>query len=226
MECGLRCTINTRIRQRRVCKSGGARENRRSARPRSSTGTLYLVAETYEEGASCIGSMPSMLPAGKKSYWNNTIHFTGASLPVYPDSLQSGSLVVPQFIPSPQSLGGGGHAILTANGSSNAVLWFVNGGNLLVLEALTLQTIYASNAAANGRDTLPPLAHFATPSRLTASFSWADKSVSWYTVGSARKVRPLQFHERPSQAGNSTSCLPSSNTLSNSLASSTESFSS
>jgi hypothetical protein len=71
--------------------------------------------------------------------------------------------VVPQFMQSPQSLGGGGHAILTVNGSSNGVLWFVNGENLLAREALTLQTIHASNAAANGRDTLPPLAHFATP---------------------------------------------------------------
>jgi hypothetical protein len=71
--------------------------------------------------------------------------------------------VVPVSVQSPQSLGGGGHAILTANGSSNGILWFVNGGNLLALDALTLQTIYTSSQAANGRDTVPPLAHFATP---------------------------------------------------------------
>jgi outer membrane protein assembly factor BamB len=61
-------------------------------------------------------------------------------------------------------MGGGGHAILTANGSSNGILWLTSGGqNLYALNAVTLQTIYASTQAANGRDTIPPLAHFATP---------------------------------------------------------------
>ena len=100
--------------------------------------------------------------SGAPVYWNNTIYFTGASLPVYAYSLQNGTLVVPPF-QSPQSLGGGGHAILTANGSSNGILWFINGGNLLALDAVTLKTIYVSTQAANGRDTVPPLAHFATP---------------------------------------------------------------
>jgi hypothetical protein len=108
------------------------------------------------------------IPQGAKSsgapvYWNNTIYFTGIALPVYAFSLHNGSLVVPESVQSPQSLGGGGHAILTANGSSNGVLWFINGGRLVVLDAVTLQTIYTSEDAANGRDTLPPLAHFATP---------------------------------------------------------------
>src|SRR5438094_5127337 len=31
------------------------------------------------------------------------------------------------------------------------------------MDAITLQTLYTSNQAANRRDTLPPLAHFATP---------------------------------------------------------------
>src|SRR5438132_218779 len=31
------------------------------------------------------------------------------------------------------------------------------------MDAITLQTLYTSTQAANGRDTLPPLAHFATP---------------------------------------------------------------
>ena len=33
----------------------------------------------------------------------------------------------------------------------------------MALDAVTLSTLYNSNQAANGRDTLPPLAHFATP---------------------------------------------------------------
>jgi hypothetical protein len=101
--------------------------------------------------------------SGAPVYWNNTVYFTGTSAPVYAYSLQNGSLVVPP-VPSPQTRGGGGHAILTANGSSAGILWFTSGGqNLYALNAVTLQTIYDSTQAANGRDTVPPLAHFATP---------------------------------------------------------------
>jgi hypothetical protein len=61
-------------------------------------------------------------------------------------------------------VGGGGHAILTANRNSNGILWFINGGRVLwALNAITLKVLYTSNQAANGRDTVPPLAHFATP---------------------------------------------------------------
>jgi hypothetical protein len=136
-------------------------------------GTIYLLnrdnmgqlCSTCTTGDTQI---PQEIPQAAKAsgapvYWNNTIYFTGVALPVYAYGLQNGNLVVPVSVQSPQSLGGGGHAILTANGSSNGVLWFVNGGNLLALDALTLQTIYTSSQAANGRDTVPPLAHFATP---------------------------------------------------------------
>jgi outer membrane protein assembly factor BamB len=96
-------------------------------------------------------------------YWNNTVYFTGASMPIAGYTLQNGTLVVPP-VQSPQAMGGSGHAILTANGSSNAILWFTSSGtNLYALNATTLQPIYDSTQAANGRDTVPPLAHFATP---------------------------------------------------------------
>ena len=102
--------------------------------------------------------------SGAPVYWNNTVYFTGQNVPVYAYSLQNGQLVVPPA-KSPQNMGGSGHAILTANGSSDGILWFTSGGgaNLYALNAFTLQTIYASTQAANGRDTVPPLAHFATP---------------------------------------------------------------
>jgi hypothetical protein len=96
-------------------------------------------------------------------YWNNTVYFTGESLPISGYTLQNGTLVGPS-VQSPQAMGGGGHAILTANGSSNGVLWFSSSGtNLYALNATTLQPIWDSTQAANGRDTVPPLAHFATP---------------------------------------------------------------
>ena len=64
---------------------------------------------------------------GTPVYWNNTLYFTGEASPVQAYTISSGGLVVPPFL-SPSQLGGGGHAILTANGNSNGILWFINGG--------------------------------------------------------------------------------------------------
>jgi hypothetical protein len=104
--------------------------------------------------------------AGKNSgspvYWNNRVYFTGQGSPVQAYTISNGTLVVPPFL-EPMQINGGGHAILTANGSSNGILWFINGKSLWALDAITLNTLYTSDQASNGRDTVPPLAHFATP---------------------------------------------------------------
>src|ERR1035438_3871502 len=52
--------------------------------------------------------------------------------------------------------------MITANGNSNGILWFVTGNSLWAMDAGTLNLLYTSNQA-NGRDTVPPLAHFANP---------------------------------------------------------------
>jgi hypothetical protein len=98
---------------------------------------------------------------GTPVYWNNTVYFTGTGVPVMAYTLSNGSLIVP---PSVQSIkmNGGWHALITANGNKNGLLWFA-GGSLQALDAGTLRVLYMSTQAANGRDTLPPLAHFATP---------------------------------------------------------------
>ena len=100
--------------------------------------------------------------SGTPAYWNNTVYFTGDSNPVQAYTLSNGALVIP---PSVQSikLGGGGHAIITANGNSDGVIWFISGKTLWAMNAITLKTLYTSDQNASGRDTLPPLAHFATP---------------------------------------------------------------
>jgi hypothetical protein len=101
--------------------------------------------------------------SGTPVYWNNTVYFTGESSPVQAYSISNGTLLVPPFL-QPIQIGGGGHAIITANGNSNGILWFISGGGpLWALDAITLRTLYISYQAANGRDTVPPLAHFATP---------------------------------------------------------------
>src|SRR6266536_1273844 len=101
--------------------------------------------------------------SGTPVYWNNTVYFTGGSLPVYAYTLSNGTLEVPPAVQSIQ-VGGEGHAIITANGNSSGILWFINGGrSLWAMDASTLKTLYTSDQAATGRDTVPPLAHFATP---------------------------------------------------------------
>jgi hypothetical protein len=59
-------------------------------------------------------------------------------------------------------LNGSGHGLITANGNTNGILWFMS-GSLWALNAETMQGIYTSDQAPNGRDHVPPLAHFASP---------------------------------------------------------------
>jgi len=101
--------------------------------------------------------------SGIPVYWNNTVYLTPESQPISAYNLSNGALVVPPAVQSVGSTDGGGHAMITANGNSNGILWFVTGNSLWAMDAVTLKLLYTSNQAANGRDTVPPLAHFANP---------------------------------------------------------------
>ena len=136
-------------------------------------GTMYLLNRDNmgQFCSSCTAGDTQIvqeipLGAGKQSgtpvYWNNTVYFTGQASPVYAYALSNGALVVPPSVQSVQ-LDGGGHAIITANGNSNGIIWFMNGSSMWAMDASTLKTLYTTMQAANGRDTLPPVAHFATP---------------------------------------------------------------
>jgi hypothetical protein len=55
----------------------------------------------------------------------------------------------------------GGHSpIITSAGTANGILWQINGANLSAYNATTLVQLYAISQT-NGRDTLPPIPHFA-----------------------------------------------------------------
>ena len=58
---------------------------------------------------------------------------------------------------------GGGHSFITANGTTNGILWLMNGKTLFALDAIMLKTLYNSTMAPNQRDVLPPLPHFPEP---------------------------------------------------------------
>jgi hypothetical protein len=96
-------------------------------------------------------------------YWNNTIYFAGTSTPVTAYTISNGTLVLP---PAAQSatMVETSHPMITANGNTNGILWVIeSGGWLMAMDAITLNTLYSSTQAPGGRDTLPPLAHFAIP---------------------------------------------------------------
>jgi len=60
------------------------------------------------------------------------------------------------------SYAGGRHSpSVSANGTSNGVLWVIT-GQLLAFDAVSLKLLYTTNQAPNGRDTLPPVGHFVT----------------------------------------------------------------
>jgi hypothetical protein len=137
--------------------------------------------------------------SGTPVYWNNTVFFTGQSSPVSAYTVSNGTLIVP---PSTQSIqvGGGGHAIITANRDSSGILWFINGGGpLWAMDANTLQTLYTSDQAANGRDTMPPLAHFATPIAADGKiFVGTQNSLVVYGLLPASSVMMPTDHPSPS----------------------------
>ena len=96
-------------------------------------------------------------------YWNNILYFNAASNPVTAYTLNNGALVIPASAKS-AALTSPSHAVITSSGNSNGILWIINGGKtLFAMDAITLSTLYNSDQAANGRDALPSLAHFATP---------------------------------------------------------------
>lgn len=136
-------------------------------------GTIYLVNRNQMGTIcqTCTGNDAQILQeipqgagleGGNPSYWNNTVYFTGIHIPVQAYTLQNGMLVVPSA-KTTQQMAGGGHSFITSNGTSNGLLWIMNGVNLYALDAVTLKTRYNTTQAPNHRDATGPLAHFPEP---------------------------------------------------------------
>ena len=100
--------------------------------------------------------------SGTPVYWDNMVYFTGTGVPALAYTLSNGKLQVPAAAQSIQ-LNGSGHGLITANVNANGILWFISGSTLWALDAHTMKGIYTSDQAANSRDKVPPLAHFASP---------------------------------------------------------------
>lgn len=112
------------------------------------------IVQEISQGAGAGGGNPT--------FWNARVYFTGTASPVQAYTIENGMLVAPPA-KSAQSMAGGGHSFVTANGSTNGILWLMNGKTLYALDAITLKTLYMSTSAPNQRDVLPPLPHFPEP---------------------------------------------------------------
>jgi hypothetical protein len=101
-------------------------------------------------------------------YWNGTVYYVGGqNHPMQAYALSNGVLSSSPVAQSIQ-IGPRGLPSLSANGNTNGTIWLLRGANynapiLTAFNAKTLGITYGSNLAAGNRDTLGPIAHFATP---------------------------------------------------------------
>jgi hypothetical protein len=96
---------------------------------------------------------------GSPAYWNNTVYFAPNASPLMAFPLSGGLLGTPRKTRA--TYAGGSSPSISANGYSNGVLWVIT-GQLLAFDAVSLKLLYTTGQAPNGRDTLPPVGHFAT----------------------------------------------------------------
>jgi hypothetical protein len=131
-------------------------------------GTIYVLNRDNmgQLCSSCNGSdtqiVQELLKVATMGYtpvvWNGSVYITGSSqIQIY--TLNNGLLTPGRS----WKLGSTTHPVITSNGTSNGIIWLMNGNRLSALNALDLHLLYASNQAANGRDTVPELAHFGSP---------------------------------------------------------------
>jgi hypothetical protein len=93
------------------------------------------------------------------AYWNNTVYFTPNGSPILAFPLSAGLLGTPRKTAAKYP---GAHSpSISANGNANGILWAIS-GQLHAFDAVSLQMLYGSGQALNGRDTLPAVGHFAT----------------------------------------------------------------
>lgn len=138
-------------------------------------GTLYVLDRT-DMGHLCstctngdtqiVQELPNAVGAetGSLVYWNGRVYSTGVASPIMAWSLNNNGLL--STIPIAQSshrVAGGHSPVLSANGTSNGILWQLLGsgpGALTAFDALSLKRIYGADQS-NGRDALPSFPHFA-----------------------------------------------------------------
>jgi hypothetical protein len=149
-------------------------------------GTIYLVDQNgmghYDNASGnatgdtqIVQFLPGALGGpefGVPTYWNNTLYFAPGNTTLKAFSLSASSgMVQVSTTPVLQTLKLGGVAtpVVSANGTTNGIVWMVRipGSSTALLSAWNASTLGAEiydSSQAGSRDTLTPVAHFATPS--------------------------------------------------------------
>jgi hypothetical protein len=133
-------------------------------------GTIYILnrdkmgnfcATCTKADTQIVQELPAMAPeTGALIYWNNTIYSSGAGLPIMAMTLTRGLLGKTPIAQSKNATHG--HSpVISANGTTEGVVWQLAGIYLLAFDAKTLVKLYGSGQARDGRDSFPPVPHFA-----------------------------------------------------------------
>jgi hypothetical protein len=132
-------------------------------------GTVYLLdrdsmghfCSSCTSDTQIVEELKTMAPeTGALVYFNNAVYTSGASSLIKALAFNNGLLSRTPIVQSKVTTGG--HSpIISANGTTGAVLWQMTGSILLAFDAKTLVKLYSSGQAPNKRDALPALPHFA-----------------------------------------------------------------
>ena len=124
-----------------------------------STGSDAVIQEFNLVPGTQQDSSTDVYLLSSPAYWNNTVYFAPDALPLMAFPLSNGSLGTP--LTTGKYVGGHSPSI-SANGTTNGLLWLISGPQLVAFNATTLQPLYNTNQATGGRDKLGTAAHFVT----------------------------------------------------------------
>jgi hypothetical protein len=117
----------------------------------------------YQELAGALSGGVWAMPA----YFNNTVYYGSVGSPIQAFTIINAKLSTSATAQTSNSFGYPGTTpSVSANGSSNGIVWAVENTNPAVLHAYnasTLNELYNSNQASNGRDQFGPGNKFITP---------------------------------------------------------------
>jgi len=133
-------------------------------------GTIYLLnrdnmghfCSGCESDTQIVQELTAFAPeTGALAYWNNAIYTTADGQPIKAVALTDGVLAKTPFAQTKLGVASGHSPVISANGSTDGILWQLNGSNMTAYNATTLARLYMSSEAAGKWDVLPTLPHFA-----------------------------------------------------------------
>jgi hypothetical protein len=120
---------------------------------------LYAPSDAVIQEVSLVPGATKDIMFGSPAYWNNTVYFAPDNAPLTALPLSGGLLGTP--ITSGKYAGSHSPSI-SANGTTNGILWNISGSALFALDATSMKLLYSTAQAPNGRDALPAVGHFVT----------------------------------------------------------------